>query len=646
MTAAPSFVEGAEATACPSDETFARLLEGALPEERVRALQAHADDCAACGRALAELARTLAPDASEREEWVDGRYRVLRPLGAGSMGVVAEAFDTKLRRKVAIKRLREPDAGEGRERRRARFLREARLLASLSHPNLLVVHDVGEVEGELYVVMELIDGRSMARWLAEASPPLPWRAIVGLYVAAGRGLAAAHALGVVHRDVKPENVLVATNGRVLVGDFGLAGLTVGSIPAMPPVDAAADLTETGVVLGTPAYMAPEIHDGRPADARSDQYSFCTSLWESLHGRRPFEGRTAGEVVAAARRGRLPLGRDGVPRAIDRVLAVGLAASPERRHASMEALLAALARGESAHPPRAAIVTAAVAGLAGLALVAAKPAAPPPPAPPAVAPSPAPVAAPAPPEAPWLERPAARVPREIRRARVLAPPGADPGGLLLLADGAFADRDGASCLAALGRMPAGAWPAALEARATRRRATCQMLTGACDGGRRLLERVDGADAARAALLASCPPRSLATVDDRLAAVAAQADEARYAGNVAARRRALQAELLREAAAPGLARCVAEPTSARACARRLSALARAYQVVAESFFAAGDCADGVALDVLHSQVALQSLGSWQGDPAVGCRAPRAAEMYRSCAPLAREAERRCLARVRAP
>ncbi len=140
------------------------------------------------------------------------------------MGVVYTAFDTKLQRKVAVKRLRELATAASADQRRARFLREAQLLASLSHPNVLTVHDVGGVDPELYVVMELVDGWPMSRWISEAAPRPDWRRILDLYLQVGRGLSAAHQLGVVHRDVKPENILVARNGRVLIGDFGLAGL--------------------------------------------------------------------------------------------------------------------------------------------------------------------------------------------------------------------------------------------------------------------------------------------------------------------------------------------------------------------------------------------------------------------------------------
>src|SRR5262245_15725621 len=213
---------------CPSDETFTRLVEGLLPEAEVRALESHCDGCLTCARLLAELARAIAPSGGGAGGLLGDRYRLLEPLGAGGMGVVYAAFDTKLGRKVAIKRLRETGAGTPAEKRRGRFLREAQLLASLSHPNVLTVHDVGGPDRELYVVMELVEGAPVSRWLSEKRPS--WRAVVEVFMQAGRGLVAAHQLGIVHRDIKPDNILVANNGRVLVGDFGLAGLAGSLTP--------------------------------------------------------------------------------------------------------------------------------------------------------------------------------------------------------------------------------------------------------------------------------------------------------------------------------------------------------------------------------------------------------------------------------
>ena len=191
----------------------------------------------------------------------------------------------------------------------------------------------------------------------------------------------------------------------------------------------------------------------------------------------------------------------------------------------------------------------------------------------------------------------------------------------------------------------AWPPTLSDRALRRRATCEMLRGNCDKGRRLLGSLDGGNGGRATLLANCPVAALPAVDERIAAVSAQADEARYAGNKAARRQELKQSLLRQTAAPQIQACFRDRNASRACGRRLAALARAYQVLAESFLVGHDCTEGAALDVMHSQVVFQSFGPDGGDPALRCRSERVFAAYRSCADAGEAAERRCLARVQA-
>ena len=218
-------------------------------------------------------------------------------------------------------------------------------------------------------------------------------------------------------------------------------------------------------------------------------------------------------------------------------------------------------------------------------------------------------------------------------------------LLDFADGAHADRDGGGCLNALNQIPADAWPAALGERALRRRATCEMLRGKCDRGRQLLAPLDGASGSRTALLANCPVASLPAVEDRILAVSAQADDARYAGNKPARRTELKQALQRQTASPEIQACFRNRHASRACGRLLAALARAYQVLAESFLVARDCADGAALDVMRSQVKFQSVGPDGGDPALRCRSERVFAAYRSCADAGEAAERRCLGRVQA-
>jgi hypothetical protein len=669
MTSSASKLTRIVAPGCPGDKTFTRLLEGLLSDEELQALQAHGDGCAACGRTLAELARTMTPGQGD---WLGERYQLLEPVGIGGMGVVYTAFDTKLQRKVAVKRLRELAVAASAEKRRARFLREAQLLASLSHPNVLTVHDVGGVDPELYVVMELVDGWPMSRWITEADPRPGWRRILDVYEQVGRGLSAAHQLGVVHRDVKPENILVARNGRVLIGDFGLAGLVEAAGATPDPADFPTGLTQTGAVLGTPAYMAPEQHEGRPADMLSDQFSFCVSLYESLHGRRPFPGQTAGEIAASVRTVRPTIGTDGVPRAVDRVVTRGLTVDPRQRHPSMDALLAALAGAREQRPVKSMLM----AGATGVVLAATVAAAivvarrepnagreqvvtvpppvivstPPAPAvnrgePPAPADPPARATAPT---RPGPRRDPEAKARALAAARAWAErhPEIDLRGLLGLADASYGDRKGADCLATLNKVPLEAWPPTLSDRALRRRATCEMLRGNCAKGRRQMELLDGGDVSRATGLANCPVASLPTVEDRLLAVGAQADDARYNGNTPARRKELKQALQRETNSALIQTCFRDRNASRACGRRLATLTRAYQVLAEAYLADRDCADGAALDVMRSQVKFQSVGPDGGDPALRCRAERVFAAYKSCTDAGVAAERRCLARVQTP
>ncbi len=223
-----------------------------------------------------------------------GRYEVLGPIGAGGMGEVWQARDNELGRDVAIKVLPEEMAVD--PRRIERFRREARALAALSHPHLLEVYDVGATNGLDYVVTELLEGDT----LRELVPPsgLPWKKVCELGSAVADGLAAAHDKGIVHRDLKPENVFVTTDGRVKILDFGLARFDEELIAGEETVSVTPTLTEEGTVLGTMGYMAPEQLRGRPADARSDVFSFGCVLYEMASGRRAFNGDTAAEVMAA------------------------------------------------------------------------------------------------------------------------------------------------------------------------------------------------------------------------------------------------------------------------------------------------------------------------------------------------------------
>ena len=322
-----------------------------------------------------------------------GRYSLLRKLGEGGMGVVYSAYDEELDRRVAIKLLRIKD-GAGPSAA-SRMLREAQAMAKLSHPNVVQVYDTGELSGQVFLAMEFVQGQTLREWLhgPEDAPrpvPRPWREVLAMFLQAGQGLAAAHAVGLVHRDFKPDNVLVGADGRARVLDFGLARYD-SARPTDPaslldePTDsqdhdadedlersrshsrrsrpADLQLTAAGTTVGTPAYMSPEQHLRISTTTRSDQFSFCVSLYEGLHGERPFAGATASALRVSTLTGRVrepPPGRK-VPAWLRKVLLRGLRVLPDERFPDMDALLLAL----SADPGR-----ATRRWLAGLALVAA------------------------------------------------------------------------------------------------------------------------------------------------------------------------------------------------------------------------------------------------------------------------------------
>ncbi len=277
-----------------------------------------------------------------------GRYVVLREIGRGGMGVVLAAYDPELDRQVAVKLLRvDPRRTRHADRARARLIREAQAMARLTHPSVITVHDVGSVGEDVFIAMEFVDGGALTDWLEAESRP--WEAIVERFILAGEGLAAAHQVGIVHRDFKPDNVLLREDGRVRVADFGLARRDETSVDARPVEESVStlsnesgpvDLTRTGALMGTPAYMAPEQHLGVPVDGRCDQFSFCVALWEALAGERPFPGETASAIafnVVEGNRRRFP-SESPVPARILAALERGLQPDPERRFASMDPLL--------------------------------------------------------------------------------------------------------------------------------------------------------------------------------------------------------------------------------------------------------------------------------------------------------------------
>jgi serine/threonine protein kinase len=303
--------------------------------------------------------------AAERPFCV-GRFIVLDVVGAGGMGLVYAAYDPELDRKIAVKVVRASAfRGIRASLGPARLMREAQAMARLSHPNVVTVHDVGTLGDAVFIAMEFVEGTTLRSWLQgqtseetepaasrsllRGGPARRWHQVLEMFIKAGRGLAAAHAAGLVHRDFKPDNVLVGRDGRVKVLDFGLAQgpeAELGVVGVAAPEGAAAATdTAAGGVLGTPAYMAPEQHEGLPCDARADQFAFCVALWEGLYGSRPFPGATPIEIADSTRKGEvLPIPWDSkVPRWLHRALLRGLATDPAERWPSMHALLDELER---------------------------------------------------------------------------------------------------------------------------------------------------------------------------------------------------------------------------------------------------------------------------------------------------------------
>ncbi|MBX7080007.1 MAG: serine/threonine-protein kinase [Nannocystaceae bacterium] len=310
-----------------------------------------------------------------RKGTVLGRYVVLEPLGSGGMGVVYAAIDPQLDRRVALKLMHRSGSGEAEESARVRILREAQALARLSHPNVVAIHDVGRFGDTLFIAMEYVAGRTLTQLLAQGSQP--WAQVLPLFEAAARGLAAAHRAGLVHRDFKPDNVMIGDDGRVRVMDFGLARAAADTGRRDPDDDdddrAAATaelslvdrLTQTGALVGTPAYMAPEVLAGGVADARADQYALCVALYRALYGIAPYRGSSIASLLAAANAGQLERAPATifVPRWLHAAVRRGLQPDPALRFGSMDALLDALAHGRRRRTR--VIVGLAAAGMLGV-----------------------------------------------------------------------------------------------------------------------------------------------------------------------------------------------------------------------------------------------------------------------------------------
>jgi eukaryotic-like serine/threonine-protein kinase len=352
---------------CTGEETMALFAAGVLPEARRSIVEAHLDNCAECRRAIAALvaARShtrsflettpaLAREAprSSRSTAIQpgdciGRYIISRVLGAGGMGVVYAARDPELDRQVAIKLVHPRLWRDATDDARELLREEARAMARIVDPHVVAVHDIGTVDDQLFVAMELVGGGSLDAWLG--AQPRTWREILDVCRAAGRGLMAVHHAGLVHRDVKPSNVIIDDADRARIADFGLAVL---------------EQTDRHIA-GTPPYMSPEQHAGQPIGPASDQFSFCVMVYEALYGERPFAGSTVGEIAANKTAGRIQRvrGKTRVPPKVRAALLRGLHVDPTRRFSNMAALVDNLA------PPARRWIAIAGAGVATLGVVA-------------------------------------------------------------------------------------------------------------------------------------------------------------------------------------------------------------------------------------------------------------------------------------
>jgi serine/threonine protein kinase len=389
------------------DNAAAEFVSGTLAPSAISRAERHLARCRDCRALVAALAADAANDSNVVTVRHDrltesqvaqrptrtltigdrvGRYLVLTALGSGGMGVVFAAYDPQLDRKIALKLLRAGITYNTKDAR-TRLRREAQAIAQLSHPNVVGVYDVGETdEGDLYIAMEFVEGDTLTTWLKKY--PRSWREIVDAFLQAGRGLVAAHSVGLLHRDFKPDNVLVGGDGRVRVTDFGLARSMItddsGALPQLGVASALnTDLTATGTVLGTPRYMAPEQLVGPDIDARADQFGFCVALYEALYGAHPLPGATSASMLERQMPALPPPDRTKVPPAIGRALARGLERDRAKRFPAMAALIDQLVPRDRRAPARALAVAAGavvIAASVGGALLVRNDVEPTPPAP--------------------------------------------------------------------------------------------------------------------------------------------------------------------------------------------------------------------------------------------------------------------------
>jgi len=343
---------------CLDDATFAELIERSLATHRLAIVEAHLDGCADCRRHLSDLSRSPSSGVGARSDaapepprLLGGRYEILRSLGRGGMGEVFLAHDTELGRRVAVKLLRGASGAD--QAAQARLRREAHAMARLAHPNVVSVFDLGLDDDRVFVAMELVEGHTLATWARGRSV----REILSACCDAARGVAAAHRAGLVHRDLTPRNVLVGSDGRARVTDFGIVQVTAeprgGTLADTQPGEPAArgattvdlaSLTHTGEFLGTPAYASPEALRGGPVDERSDQWSLAATTWHVVFDQLPVARASFGELAEAVNRGELdpPVAHRRVPARVRHALRRAMSVDPAARYPTVELLLAELA----------------------------------------------------------------------------------------------------------------------------------------------------------------------------------------------------------------------------------------------------------------------------------------------------------------
>ena len=330
---------------CLDEDEILAYRSGALSKEELQPVEQHLETCSACLEVIHRLdaAGSTDPFAESEDRRPHAKpekianYLLLDELGSGGMGLVYAAYDVQLDRRIALKLMHH----QGRTAAE-RIRREAQAMARLSHPNVVTVYGVHSLsETDVAISMEYVKGKSLKELMA-SNPSMEWTTVQSIFVQAANGLAAAHEAGLVHRDFKPDNLLVTDDGQAKIIDFGLVYSEDASPPAESDEDETAEaiwstpLTRTGARIGTPAYMAPEQFNRQPVDSRTDQFAFCLCLYEAVYGHRPFSASTVRGLKEELDSGNLVLPQrpQGVPRSVETLLRNGLAARPEQRLASM------------------------------------------------------------------------------------------------------------------------------------------------------------------------------------------------------------------------------------------------------------------------------------------------------------------------